>query len=159
MTPYPADPEWAKGPMRIVLTTFPSRERALTAVSGALAEHLAACGNVIPIDSRYWWKGRVQSESEALVLFKTVPKRVGALFRYIAEHHPYSVPEILELDVPRAAPEYLSYLTTTLDRASLPPSPRGRVTRRAGRRAPAARAPGRTRGQPHRRLKRTGTHR
>jgi len=159
MSPYPADPEWARGPMRLVLTTYPSRERALIAITGALSRHLAACGSVVPVDSRYWWRGRVQSETEALVLFKTVPKRVGALFRYLEEGHPYSVPEIVELDVPRVAPAYLAYLTGALDRASLPPSPGGRARRRGGRRAPAARAPGRIRGQPHRRSKRTGTPR
>lgn len=160
MSPYPADSEWARGPMRIVLTTYPNRERALAAVTGALSEHLAACGNVVPVDSRYWWKGRLESESEALVLFKTVPKRVGALFRYLAEHHPYSVPEIVELDVPRAAPGYLDYLTGTLDRASLPSTRGGRTVKRpAGRRGRAVRGPGRTRGPPHRRSRRTGTRR
>jgi periplasmic divalent cation tolerance protein len=159
MSPYPADPAWARGPMRLVVTTYPSRERALRAVSGALSRHLAACGSVVPVDSRYWWKGRVQSESEALILFKTVPKRVGALFRYLEEDHPYSVPEILELDVPRSTPAYLEYLTGTLDRASLPPRRLPRATRRGGRRAPVGRDPGRTRGRPHRRSKRTESSR
>ncbi len=159
MSPYPADPEWARGPMRLVLTTYPSRDRALVAVGGALSRHLAACGNVVAVDSRYWWKGRVRSETEALVLFKTVPKRVGALFRYLEEDHPYSVPEIVEIDVPRAASAYLSYLTGTLDRASRPRAPAGRVRRPVGRRGPAARAPGRIRARPHRRSKRTGNPR
>ncbi|MGI0070933.1 MAG: divalent-cation tolerance protein CutA [Thermoplasmata archaeon] len=156
MTPFPADPEWARGPMRIVVTTYPSRERALAAVGDAVARRLAACGSVVPVDSRYWWGGAVRAESEALVLFKTVPKRVGALFRFLADGHPYSVPEILELDVPRAAPDYLAYLTDTLDRASRPPS---RATRRGGPRALGASGPGRTQGRPHRRSKRTGSSR
>jgi periplasmic divalent cation tolerance protein len=151
MSPYPADPEWARGPMRVVLTTYPNRERALRAVSGAVTRGLAACGNVVPVDSRYWWKGRLVSDTEALVLFKTVPKRVGALFRFLAEDHPYSVPEIVELDVPRAAPTYLAYLTTTLDRASRVP-PRTRGTRRPGApRDRGARALGRTRARPRHR--------
>jgi periplasmic divalent cation tolerance protein len=158
MSPYPADPEWARGPMRIVLTTYPSRERALIAVTAVLSERLAACGNVVPVDSRYWWKGRLQTETEALVLFKTVPKRVGALFRYLAEHHPYSVPEIVELDVPRAAPGYLAYLTATLDRASLRRTSRA-PRRPEGPRGRAVRGPGRTRAQPHRRSIRTGSRR
>ena len=159
MSPYPADPEWARGPMRIVLTTYPDRERALAAVAGALSGRLAACGTILPGDSRYWWRGRVEAASESLVLFKTVPKRVGALFRFLEQGHPYSVPEIVELDVPRAAPAYLTYLTGTLDRASLPPPRAGRATRPAGRRAPGARAPGRTRRLPHRRSRRTGSSR
>jgi periplasmic divalent cation tolerance protein len=160
MSPYPADPEWARGPIRVVLTTYPNRERALAAVAGALSRRLAAGGSVAHVDSRYWWKGRVRSDTEALVLFKTVPKRVGALFAYLAEHHPYDVPEILEIDVPRSAPEYLTYLTRTLDPAAMPPTRGGRrVTRRGGPRGPAARGPGRTRGRPHRRSKRTGSRR
>ena len=151
MSPYPADPEWARGPMRLVLTTYPSRERALAAVTGALTRGLAACGNVVPAESRYWWKGRVVSEAEVLVLFKTEPKRVGALFRYLAEDHPYSVPEIVELDVPRAAPSYLAYLTTTLDGASGLPPRRGRSRRPEGPRVRAARGPGRTRARPRHR--------
>ena len=155
MSPYPADPEWAVGPMRLVITTYPSRERAAAAVSGAVGRRLAACGSIVPVDSAYWWKGKVESHAEALVLLKTVPKRVGALFRYLEENHPYAVPEIVELDVPRVAAPYLAYLTETLDRASLPPA---RVTRAARSEAPrgqAARAPGRTRAPPHRRSKRT----
>jgi len=157
MSPYPADPEWARGPMRIVMTTYPSRERALEAVAGAVGRRLAACGNVVPIDSRYWWKGALVTESEALVLFKTVPKRVGALFRFLAEDHPYAVPEVVELDVPRVAPGYLTYLTATLDRASLPPRRGRRVTRWEVRRGRAARVPARTRARHRRRSRRTGT--
>ena len=156
MSPYPADPEWARGPMRVVVSTYPSRERARTAVAGALSRHLAACGSVVPVDSQFWWRGRVRSEPEALVLFKTVPKRVGALFRYLEEDHPYDVPEILEVDVPRAATSYLSYLTSTLDRASGPPLGARRARRPAGRRGPAGRVPGRTRARHHRPSKRTG---
>lgn len=159
MTPFPADPEWARGPVRLVITTYPTRERALLAVGGAVSRRLAACGSVVPVESRYWWKGRVQSEAEALVVFKTVPKRVGALFRYLEEDHPYSVPEILELDVPRTTTGYLAYLTGTLDRASMPPVRRPRAMRRGGRRDPAVRGPGRTRAPHHRRSRRTGSSR
>jgi periplasmic divalent cation tolerance protein len=156
MTPYPADPEWARGPMRLVLTTYPARDRALAAVGEALARHLAACGSVVPVESRYWWKEELLTESEVLVLFKTVPKRVGALFRFLEDEHPYEVPEIVEIDVPRASAGYLAYLAGTLDRSSGPLSA-DRVRRRAGRRAPGGRAPARTRAPPRRRSTRTGS--
>jgi periplasmic divalent cation tolerance protein len=151
MSPYPADPEWARGPMRVVMTTYPSRERALTAVRDALDRRLAACGNILPADSQYWWHGRVETATEAVVLFKTVPKRVGALFRFLAEDHPHEVPEIVELDVPRASPGYLAYLTGTLDRSAAHAPGAARLRRRAGRRARGGRAPARTPGRHRRR--------
>jgi len=151
MSPYPLDPVGAVGPMRFVLTTYPSRESALAAVEAALRQELAACANVVPAHSRYWWKGRLESADESLVLFKTVPKRVGALFRYLEANHPYAVPEVVELDVPRVGGAYLRYLAETLDPESPPPPMGGGSTRRGARRAPGARSPGRTRAPHHRR--------
>ena len=159
MSPYPLDPARAVGPLRLVVTTYPSREAALAAVRGAVALKLAACGSVVPVDSQYWWQGKVESAAEALVLFKTVPKRVGELFRYLDGHHPYEVPEILELDVPRVAPAYLRYLAATLDASAPPPPLGGGPTRRGARRGPGARAPGRTRAPRHRPSRRTGSSR
>ena len=150
MSPYPLDPVRAVGPLRVVLTTYPSEAVALERVEGALRGRLVACAQVIPASSRYWWKGSVESATEAVVLFKTVPKRVGALFAYLETTHPYDVPEILEIDVPRVAPGYLRYLAETLDRDSPPPPLGGGSTRRGARRARAAPAPERTRARHHR---------
>ncbi|HTW76387.1 MAG TPA: divalent-cation tolerance protein CutA [Thermoplasmata archaeon] len=158
MSPYPADPEWARGPMRLVLTTYPSRSAALAAVAGAVDRRLAACGSLVPIESRFVWRGAVETQAEALVIFKTVPKRVGALFRFLETGHPYDVPEIVELDVPRVAPGYLAYLADALDRSSGPLAAE-LVRRRAGRPARGARGPARTRARPRPRSKRTGTRR
>jgi periplasmic divalent cation tolerance protein len=147
VSPYPMDPVDATGPMRLVLTAFPSEAAADRAVRTVLAAKLAACAQSTPVRSRYWWKGRVRSEDEVVVVFKTVPKRVGALFRRLGELHPYDVPELIELDVPRVHPPYLAYLAETLD-AEAPPPPLGGGTptlrRRAGPRGRGARRPGRT---------------
>ena len=150
MSPYPLEPIRSVGPMRLVLTTYPTREAALSATTGAVERRLAACGNLIDADSRYRWRGKVVAAHEVLVVFKTVPKRVGALFRYLKETHPYEVPEIAEIDVPRVDPGYLRYLATTIDSAAPPPPLGGGTMRRAGRRGPAVRGPARTRAR-HRR--------
>ncbi len=149
MTPFPIEPARALGPMRVVLTTYPDRARALAAVDGALERRLAACAQLVAVDSRYWWKDRRESAEELLVVFKTVPKRVGRLLEFLAERHPYDVPELLELDVPRVAAPYLGYLEGVLgaERRLDARSPR----RRGGPRARGARGPGRTRAPPRRR--------
>lgn len=159
MSPYPLDPARAVGPMRLVVTTYPSAETALEAVRGAVERRLAACGSVLPAESQYLWKGQVERATEAFVVFKTVPKRVGALFGFLAASHPYRVPEIAEIDVPRVAPGYLAYLAETLDKSSPPPPLGGGPTRRGGPRGPGARGPGRTRAPHRRRSRRTGSSR
>lgn len=149
MSPYPMDPVDATGPMRLVLVAAPRGDASARLAHGALRARLAACVSSLPIESEYWWKGARERAQESLLVFKTVPKHVGALFRYLAAHHPYEVPEILELDVPRIHEPYLRYLAATVD-AAAPPFPLGggrpprRPTRRGSRRGRGARGPGRT---------------
>ena len=150
MSPYPLDPVRAVGPMRLVLTSYPTREAGVAAARGAVERRLAACAQLLAAESRFWWRGRVETATESLVLFKTVPKRVGALFGFLKATHPYEVPEIVEVDVPRVEPGFLRYLATTLDASAIAPPARA-VTRRGGPRARAARRPPRTRARPHRR--------
>jgi periplasmic divalent cation tolerance protein len=148
--PLPTEPG-PTSPMRLVLSAYPSREVALKALGGALERRLVACGTVLPAESRYWWKGKLESQTEALVLFKTVPKRVGALFAYLASTHPYKVPEIVELDLARVHGPYGDYLAGVLDPASLGARERRPPTRSAAQRGPGAHGLRRTRARPHRR--------
>ena len=143
--PYPIDPADATGPMRLVLSTFPRRPRPTAHRRRSLAARLAACAQLLPVRSRYWWKGQLNGPTtRSCVVFKTAPKRVGALFRRLGELHPYDVPEVVEIDVPRVHPPYLAYLAETID-AEAPPPPLGGgrppVRRRGARRAPGSSAP------------------
>ncbi|MCI4354250.1 MAG: divalent-cation tolerance protein CutA, partial [Thermoplasmata archaeon] len=147
----PMDPVDATGPMRLVLCAFPNDGSADAVVEEVLRTRLAACVNTVAIGSRYWWKGSIESADETLLVFKTVPKRVGALFRLLAERHPYEVPEMIEIDVPRVNDAYLAYLAETIDRDA-PPLPlgggravRSAATRPGSRRGRGARRPARTR--------------
>jgi periplasmic divalent cation tolerance protein len=150
VSPYALDPIRAVGPVRLVLATYPSSAAAADAVRGAVAQRLAARGSVVPVDSTYLRRGEVLHQQEALVLLRTVPKKVGALFEYLGAHHPSEVPEIAEVDVPRVEDRYLRYLSQVLDDDPAPPPLGGGLRRRAARPARGARAPGRTRGPRHR---------
>ena len=154
MSPFPIDPARATGPMRLVLSAYPSPESARRVVEAVLARRLAACASSIAQRSTFLWKGRRETAEEVLVVFKTAPKTVGALFRYLARSHPYTVPEIAELDVLRVDPRYLGWLTGLLDPSSVPSAGR-RPRRRAARRGRGARDPGRTRARRPRRSRRS----
>jgi periplasmic divalent cation tolerance protein len=150
----PLEPAGATGPMRLVLTSFPSIADA-ERVSRVLVEgRWAACAQKLAMRSTYRWRGRIEEAEEVLVVYKTLPKLVGALFGRLAELHPYEVPEIVELDVPRVSAGYLAYLYEALGDPA-PPLPRevpARAIRRSGsRRGRGARAPRGTRGRPRRR--------
>ncbi len=154
MSPYPPDPVNATGPVRIVICSFPNDAEAERVSRDVLERRHAACSQRVPIRSAYWWRGRIESAEECLVLYKTSPKQVGALFRRLAELHPYDVPEIVELDVPRVASGYLTYLFEAVGEARPPTPIDGEVptpARPGSRRARGARPPRGTRAPRRRR--------
>jgi periplasmic divalent cation tolerance protein len=149
--------------LRVVYCAFPDAVSARRIGDAAVARRLAACVNRFPIESTYVWKGAVERTHEVAALFKTSPRKLGALFEYLARQHPYEVPDIFEIPVARAHRPYLEYLADTLERGlPIPPDQvpeRPHVTRRGSRPSPEARVLRRTRGRHRPPSRRTGTHR
>ncbi len=72
---------------------------------------LVACVNVIRnIKSLYWWEGKVIEDHETLLICKTKQSLLHELMDYVKEIHPYSVPEILALDISLGNLEYLKWI-------------------------------------------------
>ena len=95
----------------VVLVTVPSVETGLDLARAVIESRLAACGNVIPgLTSVYWWKGRVDEDNEALVLFKTTAALLPALEEKVLELHPYDVPEFLAMPVAAGHLPYLEWV-------------------------------------------------
>ena len=99
----------------IVLCTAPD-EATAERLAGALVEsHLAACVSLLPgARSIYEWEGRIERETEVLMVIKTDGARYPALARRLEEDHPYEVPEILRLDVADGLPAYLAWMADWL---------------------------------------------
>lgn len=94
----------------VVMVTAPNREEAERLACAALEARLAACVQLQPIASFYWWEGKITSDSELLLLFKTVPARFAALRDLILQHHSYDTPEIISLPVEDGAERYLNWI-------------------------------------------------
>ena len=86
-----------------------SRPKSSEPVTGKRAT--AACGQVVgPINSVYWWEGKVDDATEWLVLFKTSADRSAALVEYVRSHHSYDVPEIIVTPILGGNPAYLAWV-------------------------------------------------
>lgn len=99
-------------PIRVVLCTLPSPEKAGEIARILVEEQLAACVNLLPaIRSIYRWQGAVCDETETLALIKTTGERYAALAQRIVELHPYEVPEVIALPVTEGHAPYLAWLS------------------------------------------------
>ena len=94
----------------MVMTTVASLGDAREIARTLIATRLAACVQMVPVDSAYLWKGAVMEESETLLLIKTREELYERLEEAIVGVHPYETPEIVMVPALRALPAYLSWM-------------------------------------------------
>jgi periplasmic divalent cation tolerance protein len=94
-----------------VLCTCPDEAAAARLAEGLVGQRLAACVNILPgIRSIYRWQGETQNDVEVLMIAKTTRSAYARLEAWLLDHHPYDVPEILALPVPRGSATYLGWV-------------------------------------------------
>lgn len=96
---------------RIILCTCPEEETARRLAAGLVEQRLAACVNVLPgVTSVYRWQGKVETDSECLMLVKTSEARVAALTQWLHEAHHYELPEIVAVPIVAGLEPYLAWV-------------------------------------------------
>lgn len=93
----------------LVTTTVGSAEDAERLAGAAVARRLAACVQVLPVQSHYRWQGVLQHEAEWRLECKTVPERTDALIALLQRLHPYALPE-LAIQALRVDPAYAAWV-------------------------------------------------
>ena len=102
--------------MLIVFTTAPNQTEAEELAEKLVTAKLAACVQILPpMTSVYVWEGKVQKESEHLLLIKTLPEKWDELAALITANHSYDVPEIVAIDAANVSEPYLKWLQLNTD--------------------------------------------
>jgi periplasmic divalent cation tolerance protein len=76
-------------------TTMPDMESAKKMARELVENCFAACVQLVPINSVYKWKGKIEDENEVLLICKAPTYHHEVLEKAILERHPYELPEIL----------------------------------------------------------------
>jgi periplasmic divalent cation tolerance protein len=79
--------------------TNPSKEEAQKLAKHLLEKRLIAGANIFPVESMYWWDGKIAEEAEYALLAKTLDEKTKALEDEVKKMHPYTVPCIVKISV------------------------------------------------------------
>jgi len=94
-----------------VLTSVSTEKQALDIAHALVQRRLAACVNVLPMArSIFRWKGKVQQDSEFLLLIKTLAANFEAVRVAIKELNAYELPEIIALPATQADAAFAAWV-------------------------------------------------
>ena len=80
-----------------------------------LENKLATCINIIPsIESMYLWNGKIEEDSESIMVVKTKSLLVEELIKMVENIHSYETPCILEITLNNGSTNYLKWIETEL---------------------------------------------
>lgn len=95
----------------VIFVTCPDKKGADKIVDALLKKKLIACANVVSnVKSKYWWKGKIESSDETLVIMKTKRRLFSATKKEIKALHPYDVPEIICMRIAEGSKDYLNWI-------------------------------------------------
>jgi periplasmic divalent cation tolerance protein len=95
----------------VVMTNLPDADAATRLTRAALEARAAACVNrLAPVESEYWWQGKIERAQEWPLLIKTTRARYAALEAIIREQHPYDVPEVIAWPLVAGLAPYLAWV-------------------------------------------------
>jgi len=94
-----------------VFCTCPDDVVAAKIATALVSEKLAACANRFPrMVSTFRWKGEVQTDTEALLMIKTVDRLLEPLSKRIHDLHPYELPEVIKVAIEGGSERYLEWI-------------------------------------------------
>ena len=78
-----------------------------------VARRLAACVQILPIESVYRWHDGIETSEEQMLLCKIRERDVGIVEAAIRARHSYEVPEIVVVPIVAGSIAYLGWLRDT----------------------------------------------
>lgn len=95
----------------VVYITAPGEEDAAKIARSLVEGKLVACVNIVRgLRSIYTWQGKIEDETEVLMICKTRKELFDPLQARVKALHSYTVPEIIALPVVAGSADYLAWL-------------------------------------------------
>lgn len=96
--------------MILIFAEIHKKVDALRIAKALLKQRLVACYSLWPVESAYWWKGKVLDDKGILMMLKTKDSHFKKIEIYIKKHSGYEVPEVIAVKTSQVNKPYLDWL-------------------------------------------------
>lgn len=94
-----------------IYSTVGNIKEAKKIAHSIVKDKLVACVNIIPkTESIYWWQGKIEEDSECVIIAKTNEKNVEKTIQKIQDMHSYELPDIIVIPIVGGLKKYLEYV-------------------------------------------------
>lgn len=97
----------------VVQVSAKDKKQAKQITKCLLDQKLAACVQLLPVESMYTWEGKHESAKEVLLLIKTSTLCFKKLVLAVKSQHSYKTPEIIALPIIAGDKDYLKWIKSS----------------------------------------------
>lgn len=98
----------------LIYITVPTMKEAEYMGKALVSERLVASVNLIDgMHAIYWWKGKMESRDEVVLLVKTRAALVQEVIRKVKTMHSYECPCVVSLSISAGHPAFLNWIAET----------------------------------------------
>jgi len=94
----------------MIVSMYADKESAKETAKMLVEKRLAACVQMLPVESVYAWRGNICDDDEIALFIKTRTGLFDEVAAAIKENHAYEVPEIIQVPITEGTPEYLKWI-------------------------------------------------
>jgi len=98
-----------------IYITAPSLDEAEKIARRLLEKKIAACVNIFPIKSFFWWEGKIESATEFALIVKTTSEKFAEVRDEVKSIHSYTIPCICSVPIERGLKEFLDWIEETVE--------------------------------------------
>lgn len=99
----------------VTFITAANKKQARAIAKALISKKLAACVNIIDkVESLFWWKGKVESAGEVLLMVKSRSEKLSKIIKTVKANHSYQVPEIISLPIKAGDAAYLRWINDSI---------------------------------------------
>jgi periplasmic divalent cation tolerance protein len=99
-----------------IFVTCPNKKESYKITQVLMESRIAACVSEIKnVNSKYWWKGKIEKSKEVLLIMKTTKRHFPKVVKEIKKNHSYEVPEIIAFPIIAGSADYLKWIENSVD--------------------------------------------